>query len=293
MYELKLTNPKRIEVRNEDNQWLGTFTLDSYTVTTTGPERTFTEKDVEVNHSIWVRTLPQPFDGTVDYTWLAKALDANQQEVADILAMAMQYIKGAPPLVLDGLQIGGDASYGPIKDGKRQENADFNDYLGIDWHYPNEDPPIDKPEKKEFRCLDCSGYIRMIWGYRHNFAGSGYIDRIPLSRRITSDLSAIPRRSWEICDAGPGIIIIPNRDRQVTDLTQMEIGDLVFFDADTEDGNRIDHLGMYIGIDRKGQHRFISSRKSLNGPTFRDNDKGKSVLDECIYGRRFRAVRRL
>jgi hypothetical protein len=47
-----------------------------------------------------------------------------------MLAIAMQYIKGQPALMDGTLQIAGDASYGPLVDGQRQEGADFNDYLG-------------------------------------------------------------------------------------------------------------------------------------------------------------------
>lgn len=64
-------------------------------------------------------------------------------------------------------------------------------------------------------------------------------------------------------------------------------------DADLKDGSRIEHVGMYIGTDQNRQHRLISSRKSLNRSTCRDNEKGKSVLDEGIYGKTFEAVRRL
>ena len=83
--------------------------------------------------------------------------------------MAMQYLEGAPPVTGDGLQIAGDADYGPFDptapapDGGtpiRLEGADFNDYLGLTWTYAN--GYVDKPKPDMIRSLDCSGYIRMI-----------------------------------------------------------------------------------------------------------------------------------
>lgn len=287
----RLTEPDRLEVRDAKNNWLATFTLGTYTVTIKGPQRTFSEQDVSVTHSTWVRTLPIPFDGQLDVDWLTQALQANQQQVPDILAIALQYIKGAPALFDDkGLQIAGDAHYGPQKDGKRQEGADFNDYLGISWKYQD---GTDQPEPEQFRCLDCSGFMRMVWGYRHNFSGSHYADAIELSRDIKPDSSAIPRRAWQICTSAPGLLIVPNQSVQVTDFSKLSIGDLVFFDASEDDGSDIDHVGMFIGLDATNNHRFISSRKAIDGPTISDF-KGKSILEGSgLYAQAFRAVRRL
>ncbi len=286
-----LTEPDRLEVRDADNNWLATFTLGTYTVTMRGPQRTFSEQDVSVTHTTWVRTLPAPFDGQLDAVLLTKALQANQQQVPDILAIAMQYIQGVPPLFdVDGLQIAGDAKYGPEEDGK-QKGSDFNDYLGIPWEY--EGDGLDKPEPAQFRCLDCSGFMRMVWGYRHNFSGSGYADAIPLSREIKPDSSTMPRRACQICVGAPGIAIIPNTGVQVTDFSKLGIGDLVFFDASEDDGSDIDHVGMFMGLDAKNKHRFISSRKAINGPTLSDFN-GKSILEGTgLYARSFRAIRRL
>ena len=38
--------------------------------------------------------------------------------------------------------------------------------------------------------------------------------------------------------------------------------------GDGGDGPQIDHIGMCIGPDAAGNHRVISSRKTMNGPTF-------------------------
>ena len=88
-------------------------------------------------------------------------------------------------------------------------------------------------------------------------------------------------------------MIVSNTKVQVKDFSQIGIGDLVFFDADESDGTRIDHIGMYLGLDAGKHHRFISSRKGANGPTLGDY-KGKSILDGTgLYARAFRAIRRL
>ena len=76
-----------------------------------------------------------------------------------------------------GLQLAGDASYGPLKDGEREEGPDFNDYLGIEWVYPEQ---VDKPEKRQRHCLDCSGFIRMVWGYRRHLPGNNFPTTVPL-----------------------------------------------------------------------------------------------------------------
>ena len=285
----RLANPDRTEVRDSNKKWLATLTDGAYTVTLRGPRRTFAERadDDSVTHSIWVRSLPGPFDGNVDRSWLTVALKANSQRSPDLLAIAMQYIKRAPAIFEDDLQIAGDAAYGPLKNGDREEGADFNDYLGIKWAYPGQ---VDNPKHRLFRCLDCSGFVRMVWGYRHHLPGRA---SVPLTLTPDPSKSAIPRRSFQIYKAAPGIVTIPDTGVQVTDLSQIDIGDLVFFDADAKDGTRIDHVGIYVGLDAGDHHRFISSRKGANGPTMGDY-RGKSILDGTRdYARAFRAVRRL
>jgi hypothetical protein len=67
----------------------------------------------------------------------------------------------------------------------------------------------------------------------------------------------------------------------------------VFSDASTDDGTAIDHVGLYLGKDSAGNYRFISSRKTVNGPTMGDVG-GKSVLNGTgLYAKTFVAARRL
>lgn len=293
-----LTDPDRIRV-TDNGSWVATFTPGCYTVTLEGPARAFSEtfrsggttRTVTVSHSTWVRAAPGPVDASVDDRWLSHALAANQAGTADVLAIAMQYVKGAPPMMLGDLQIAGDASYGPLlPGGTRDEGADFNDYLGLRWLYPADDP--DRPETAQRRCLDCSGFMRMVWGYRHHLPDAGYPDSVPLSRRPHSH-TTLPRRSFEIYEGATGIILIENAGTQATDFDVLEVGDLVFFDVENDDGPRLDHVGMYLGVDVSGARRFISSRGTADGPTLADLG-GRSTLDGTgQYAQRFRAARRL
>lgn len=290
-------DPARVVV-SERGERVATFTLGCYTVTLAGPERTFEEKFrrngvdivVEVTHATWVRAAPGPVDGRVDVRWLRLALAANQAGTPDALAIAMQYVKGAPAVEEGDLQIAGNASYGPLGPDGRVEGSDFHDYLGLRWLYPS-DPP-DHPRPDQFRCLDCSGYMRMVWGYRHHLSASGYPDTVPLSRE-PRQASALPRRAVQMYDDAPGRVLVPDGGVQVTDLSGLDAGDLVFFDSAEDDGVAIDHVGMYLGVDADGRHRFISSRKTADGPTLGDVG-GVSVLNGTgFYARSFRAVRRL
>jgi hypothetical protein len=287
-------NPDRTEITTggPKNAWLATLTDHAYTVILAGPRRVFAESSAPdtVTHRTWVRTLPVPFDGDVDTAWLERALDANERKIADILALALQYLKGAPRIMDGDLQIAGDAHYGPLIDGHREEGSDFNDYLGIEWTYPER---VDKPEARQRQCLDCSGFVRMLWGYRRNMPGTQHPGVVPLSLDARRNRSAIPRRAHQIYEAAPGVVIVPDSGDQVRDFSRLGVGDLVFFDADDSDGTRIDHVGVYLGRDAGGHHRFVSSRKGADGPTLGDH-KGKSVLDGTgLYARSFRAVRRL
>jgi hypothetical protein len=71
-------------------------------------------------------------------------------------------------------------------------------------------------------------------------------------------------------------------------------GDLVFFDAPSNDDRAIDHVGVDLGVDHGGHHRFVHSRRSVNGPTMGGDKHRTSVVDgDGFFARGFRATRRL
>lgn len=277
----RLTSPGRTVVRASTGAWLATLTDGSRTVTLVGPERTFSEASTpeRVATRTWVRLLRTPFAGTVDVAWLTEALADGSP---DVLAIAMQYVDGAPPMVSEqGLRYRGNASYGPLlANGDRAAGSDFNDYLGVTWTYP--DRSSDAPDTTAYGSLDCSGFVRMVFGYR---AG------LPLSLR--PDGRSLPRRAFEQLASAPGQVILPNTGVAPPDRSLLQPGDLVFFNASPEDGPRIDHVGIYLGRDTGGHERFISSRKGADGPTLGDI-RGRSILDGTgLYASAFRAARRM
>lgn len=307
----QIADPPGVEVAGADGAWRARFTQGARAVTLSGPARSFAERGVSVTHGVWVRCLSEPFAGVVDAGWLADASEANEQGEPDLLAIATEYVRGAPPRCAPDplaalaqpppglsagcgageLQIGGDAGYGPIVGGAMQEGADFNDYLGVPWAYPGEAPAADPPEARQFRCLDCSGLIRMVWGFRRHAPHAGPRGAVPLSRDVRP--GCLPRRAWQIAAHGPGVMVLADNGARPADLSGLAAGDLVFFDADDGDGTRIDHVGIYLGTDAAGRRRFLSSRKGASAPTLADW-QSPSVLDgEGHYAGALRAARRL
>lgn len=277
-----LTNPARVVVSDSAGV-AATFTVGARTVSVRGSTRIFAEPSgttATVTSTTWVRLLPVAFSGSVDLDWLQRELADTSP---DVLAVAMQYQPGAG-VVRDssGRQIAGDASYGPLlADGTRQEGSDFNDYLGVTWNYA--DGSVDAPESAQLGDLDCSGYVRMVYGYR-----SGY------SLALTADGRSLPRRAAQMEAGAPGPMIITDTGVTPTNLSGLLPGDLVFFDASTDDGTAIDHVGIYLGKDSTGNYRFVSSRKKADGPTFGDNG-GRAVLTGSTYywAKAFRSARRI
>jgi cell wall-associated NlpC family hydrolase len=291
--------PARTIVTDANGNWVATFTDGASTVTVIGPSRTFTESTAAapVITTTWVRLLPTPFSGTVDATtetWLTQELADTS---VDVLSTTMQYIEAALPITSGNLQIAGDANYGPwvtptpLGTSTRAEGSDFNDYLQIPWNYGT---ITDTAEITEALSLDCSGFVRMVYGYRNG---------LPLT--LTPNATAIPRKSFQILDSAPGVVSIPVSTSDGTPqgtpvvvptayFSRLNAGDIVFFDADTGDGTQIDHVCIYLGRDTAGHYRFISSRKSANGPTLGDTG-GRSTLDGTstyYWPKTFRAARR-
>ncbi len=277
--EERLSRPDRVVVR-DDLGVVATFTVAARTVTVRGAQRTFAESTTSatVTGTAWVRLLGDPFAGAVDYGWLGARLTDTSP---DVLEVAGQYVTGAPQFIdASGFPIAGDASYGPLlADGTREEGSDFNDYLGVAWSYGD---TVDRPEERQHGALDCSGYVRMVFGYR---AG------VPLA--LQADGAALPRRAVQMNESAPGVMAVPYTGKRPKSLDALLPGDLVLFDASTDDGTAIDHVGLYLGVDSAGDPRFLSSRKGADGPTMGDI-RGRSTLSGTgLYATSFRSARRL
>jgi cell wall-associated NlpC family hydrolase len=275
----RLDDPARTVLEDADGAWVATFTDGSYTVALAGPERRFDEPTADhgVATSTWVRVLPAPFDGEVDAAWF----EAARADVGpDVLEVATEYFTGAPDVFdEDGVLLSADASYGPLQpDGTRPVGSDWHDFKGIDADY---DGRVDPAKPEEFRALDCSGYTRTIFGVRFG---------VPMSLRPDGGAS-FPRRSFEQAAEAPGVVPI---DDGVLDGERLQAGDLVFFDSPGDDDGRIDHVGVYLGVDDGGNHRFLHSRRSSDGPTMGGDDQSPSILDgDDYFARGFVSTRRL
>ncbi|SCG63419.1 NlpC/P60 family protein [Micromonospora halophytica] len=286
----RLENPARTEVRDGGGRVVAVFTDGARTVRLTGRERTFSEPrftKATVTTDAWIRLAPREWRAGAEKAgwfkpWLDKALADRSP---DALAIMMDYIDGAKPRRnADGLQTAGDASFGPLSatdpDG-RAENSDFYDYLGVSWKFP--DGKKEQPSRSHFRALDCSGYIRMVYGYRMKY---------PL-RGTNTKGTGLPRRAYAMAEFGPGVQLMPNTGRAVRDFELLQPGDLLFFNAGPIGGKHIEHSGIYLGLDDSGRHRFISSRSKADGPTMGDFG-GDSLLDGGGYwATKLRTARRI
>jgi cell wall-associated NlpC family hydrolase len=240
-----------------------------------------------VTHDMWVRLLNEPFNGTWTQELANKIRLWAVDTSPDVLAYAMMFITGAPPVAdlrLSGAQVAGQAKYGPNDtDGTRMEGADFQEYMGLPWTFVNGETES-APSAQWLGCLDCSGFVRMIYGYHMG---------IPMVRDQDFNGTNLPRRTRDIGPSGPGVLVAQGVSSPPP-LDGIQIGDVPLFDADTSDpiAGQIDHNGIYIGTDQNGDHRFVNSRKTPNGPTFGDLG-GSSLLNGTgLYATSLRLIRR-
>jgi len=293
----RLVDPNRTEVLGPDGTRVAVMTDGARTTQITGPTRTFAEPrftKAQIINTIYVRLAPQEWQEGAELQpwfagWLASALADPKP---DVLATAMEYTYGVvPKRDAGGLQYTGDAAFGPLSDSDRDgraENSDFYDYLGVPWNFP--DGPKEKPSPDRLHSLDCSGFIRMVYGYRMGF---------PL-RGTNTQGPGLPRRAYAMADVGPGMLVIPNTGKRPQELDRLQPGDLLFFYGSPEialDGPdraaHIEHSGIYLGIDDRGHRRFISSRVGANGPTMGDSG-GEAIVDGTgHFAASLRAARRL
>ncbi|MEU6488454.1 NlpC/P60 family protein [Streptomyces sp. NPDC046887] len=245
-----------------------------------------------VTHGAWVRVLPQPFDGT----W-APALEQTIRGWAgstapDVLAYAAMFLAGAPAVTSGAgpakdKPVLGEAGYGYLDpQGYRYEGADFHEYMNTGWTFP--DGKTTGPSSKQVGNLDCSGYTRMVYGYHLG---------VPMAAGADTSRTRIPRASRQMVDHTPGVRIDRTADGTTPPAAaRLHPGDLLFFNADSGDDQTaatIDHVGIYLGEDPTGGRRFLSSRKTANGPTMSDLG-GASVLDgDGTYAKKLHTVHRI
>ncbi|OIJ85111.1 NlpC/P60 family protein [Streptomyces colonosanans] len=136
--------------------------------------------------------------------------------------------------------------------------------------------------------LDCSGYTRMVYGYHMG---------VPMAAKADTSGDRIPRRSRDMADHTPGVLIDRTDGTLPPAANDLQPGDLVLFNADSGDDGEptgtVDHAGIYLGRDAAGKRRFLSSRKTGNGPTMADL-AGPSLLDGAgLYASSLHTVRRI
>jgi cell wall-associated NlpC family hydrolase len=293
----RLKNPARSVLRGSDGQVLGTFTDGALTATLTGPARTFAEPastSGKISTTNWVRLMPEPWkQGAQNKKWFKDwYAEYAGSKKDDLFAYGFQYVAGAPAKKdAQGIPYRGDASFGPINTtgaeggDYRLEQSDFYDYLGIPYTF--RDGTQATPEKMRYRAVDCSGFMRLMLGYRA---------RYPLA---SSDRSTdgLPRTANGMARSKVGTDILPLKgitaaDRP-TDIDHLQPGDLVFFKLDTRTGQRLDHVGMVLGYDTGGHLIFISSREEVNGPTMGDIGGSAHLDGNGYYARTLRSAKRL
>lgn len=282
----RLTSPARTVVR-EGGRVLAVFTDGARTVTIDGPKRTFSEPaatKAAVHTTSWVRLAPKPWEpGQEDAPWFTEWFaEARADTSPDVLEVATQYVIDAPAEKDgEGVRYRGDASFGPVKasGAGRKEQSDFFDYLGKPWTFPD---AKGEPDDTRYGAVDCSGYVRLVYGYRMGMPLLGTNEPGP----------GLPRRAYAIAAHGPGVELVPNKQVRASAYGVLQPGDLVFFEVE-DDPETLDHVGIYLGLDDGGHHRFISSRERINGPTLGDVG-GTSLLDDGgHYSTAWRAARRL
>lgn len=293
----RLENPARSVLRGSDGQIKAVFTDGARLATLTGPARTFTEPastSSKVSTTDWVRLMPEPWKKGAEKQkwfkdWYAEYEDSKED---DLFAISFQYVVSAPQKKDEqGVAYAGDANFGPLNTtgaeggDLRLEQSDFYDYLGLP--YPFRDGQTGSPESMRAKSLDCSGFVRMVLGYR---------TRYPLMSSDTSG-DGLPRTANGMARSDEGADVLPltgvSADDRPSAIDQLQPGDLVFFKLDARTKDRLDHVGIVLGYDTEGHLIFVSSREEINGPTIGDVG-GVSRLDgNGYYAKTLRSAKRL
>ncbi|MFF4354008.1 NlpC/P60 family protein [Streptomyces sp. NPDC001530] len=290
----RLNDPARSVLRDAKGAVIATFTDGARTATLKGQSRTFTEPantSTKVVTDDWVRLMPEPWTkGAQNQQWFKdwfKQYYGSQED--DVFAIAFQYVQGAPVKKDSaGVPYEGDAVFGPYKaDGvDRLEQNDFYDYLGIPYTFRS-GTTMD-PRKERYRALDCSGFMRMVWGYR---------SRYPLMATDTLG-DGLPRSANGMARSKVGVDIIKLQGpapwyTRPKNIDTLQPGDLLFFKMDHRTADHIDHVALYLGLDTEGHKVFVSSRKEQNGPTIGDKGGVSRIDGNGFYAELFRSAKRL
>ncbi|QDY80462.1 NlpC/P60 family protein [Streptomyces qinzhouensis] len=250
---------------------------------------------VTVVHRSWVRVLPEPYDGVwtpgVEQHlrgWLGST-------APDALAYGFHFLPGAPRVTSyrsgppeHEAPVLGESDYGPARTGGgREEGADFHEYMGVNWTFARVPTgSLTKTAAPRFLgALDCSGYIRMVYGYHLG---------VPLAHESDhTSPGLLPRTAADMAARAPGTRIAHSATATPPPLTALQIGDLVFFDAESDPVDEIDHVGIYLGRDTADIPRFLSSRKTPNGATAADLGGPSTLTGTGTYATKLRTVHRL
>jgi cell wall-associated NlpC family hydrolase len=287
----RLERPARTVVRDRAGVVVATLTDGARTVAVTGPSRTFQEPRTTraaVTTNVWVRLIAHEWrEGEERASWFRPWLDsALGDRSPDALGVAMEYLDGAPSGTNEkNVRFRGDASSGRSEgDGRTGPvAADFYEYLGTPWKFP--DGVLRKPAAGTYGAVDCSGFLRLVYGYRLGYPLLG-------SNTDTGGVG-LPRSAHAMYELHSGVPVISDQGVRAQAYNLLQPGDLVFFGLDAKAGRQIDFIGMYLGMDGGHHHRFISSRSAADGPTFGDFG-GVSLLDGGgRFSKGFRAAKRI
>ncbi|MEU0878299.1 hypothetical protein ABZ345_06840 [Lentzea sp. NPDC005914] len=285
---VRVDDPPRTLVLTALGDRVATLTDGARTGVFRGPARIFAEPEVTtatVTTQDWVRVAPQPWrpGGEQDPVLGPWVMNALNDRTPDVLDISMQYRRNTPDLHDDkGIRYAGRAFFGPLVNGERVSDADFSDYLRVPWTY--DDGTVRPPDPLRKDSLDCSGYLRMVFGYR-----SGY----PLGWEPSR--LRLPRQAKDFAAGSPGALIVADTGARppAEQLERLQAGDVLAFDLDPLDGPLLDHSAIYLGADSAGQPRFISSRKTYNAPTMGDKYGASTLTGDGVLAQAFRLARRL
>ncbi|MCX5195859.1 C40 family peptidase [Streptomyces sp. NBC_00249] len=293
----RVKSPDRSVLRDGAGQVLATFTDGARTATLTGPSRTFTEPANTTSRVVtenWVRLMPEPWkQGAETQPWFKewfKKYFGSQED--DLFAFAFQYGDQAPVKKdAQGTAYAGDASFGPLNpagsagNDLRLEQSDFYDYLGKPYAFRN--GVTKQPQAPRYRAMDCSGFVRTVFGYRA---------RYPL---LSDDVAGagLPRTANGMARSAQGKDVIPlggvgPQDRPAS-IDVLQPGDVLFFKLDARTKDRLDHTGIYLGTDTDGHQIFISSREEADGPTIGDKGGASRLDGNGYYATTLRSAKRL